>query len=488
MPASTTETRRDPHSAAGGTTPEVGRADSTGVGRFAAIGLTTLLLAALLLLLPAENWASGRIAATLGHPDGSWVRLASLATATALTTLAVWLLAGRPRVPQRRVFGTVTLLFVISGTIPVATSIVTGGILSLAVREAWLGHIAPAIIVMGILTLPPLVARRLWVAFFAGWCLYLLVALLAVAGSTPSDGWRALGPSARLVMWKFEMLDTSLLFTRWVGNSNKASNVLLLGLLLAPAFMGLRRSMFIGDAVSDDRRGTDPVRLVAAVYFVLATLLMVLLYSRACLFLLPIAVVAGGWWSVFRKRSSRIALAGYVAMLTAIMVGLPTTRNALFFGSYPTGESQGFLSTYTMEGGRFDQAQDVLGGLAEESNWLFGVGSGQYGMQTSGSADAGTHNYLLDIWLAGGILSFVLSLLWICICATYSGLRWREPSGRLGIVAIFMLLLLMSREYSAAYLGALSMGGIFIMLVIATTTGALRTPARSHAPPTSPTP
>ncbi len=435
-------------------------------------GRTMLLLlvacvCAVLVLLPSEHWATGRIAAFLRAEVHGWARLVSMASVAAVASLLLLAMHRRRARSTPRPFRVATALFALSGVAPVVTTLFASGDLSLAVRDAWLGYAAPALLVMSVVLLPEALSRRIWIAFVSGICVHIGVAFVAVAASETSPSWDALSPAGRVVMWKFEMLDPSLLFARWVGNANKASNVLLLGLLLVPTLLRLQPRSESGAA------HPDAARMVAGTYLVLAVVMLVLLFSRATLILLPFALVAGGWWRVYSAPVQRVGLAIGGTVLAGLLLGVETIRDALLLGRYPNGETMGILSTYLSDGGRLDQAHGVLLDMSARGDWIFGIGAGEYGLRHHGSLDAGTHNFFIDAWLAGGLPALLLSLSWMLTCALRSLRRWRQRDGLLGLVSIGVLFLLMTREYSACYLGALSMGGIWIMIVIAMSTGAL---------------
>ncbi|PIK14673.1 MAG: hypothetical protein CES88_10065 [Halobacteriovorax sp. JY17] len=180
-------------------------------------------------------------------------------------------------------------------------------------------------------------------------------------------------PSEVTVNSKFHML---------VGNTNKASNIYTLcGLLVSFLYMNKKLS-----------------KLQVVLVLMSICLVQLVLFSRAAMLMLfAIGAALCVFYSFKGVNRQKVLLFLCIPFLVSISTPM--------FRDYWTN-----MSTLNL---RFLQQKKVVQFKAEEykekrlGELFLGMGPGGYGLKYYKSRDAGTHNFFIDIYLAGGIVSLV---------------------------------------------------------------------------------
>lgn len=113
--------------------------------------------------------------------------------------------------------------------------------------------------------------------------------------------------------------------------------------------------------------------------------------------------------------------------------------------------------------------EDKEEALQEGPSFIFGYGIGKYGELHFNNPLAGTHNFFVDIWTSGGILSFISIVILIFISiliGVYRLLSKCDIYSITGVAGLCTISVLAFREYDVAYLLATSMGGIFLGIFV----------------------
>ena len=287
--------------------------------------------------------------------------------------------------------------------------------------------------------------------FYIGYCAYLLVALflLFVIDDIFIRQFDTYGLGGALISMRFQETDENL-FSLILGNANKQSNNLIMSILLGPYLIGIA-----GEGKGCANRDLVIFRL----FVMLATLVLVVLFSRAAMFLLPIALYLNRH-HLFRvsRRFLFLCLAGIVWLSIEFFDVFAVAANYLLFAEYFDSTPQGFVGTFSE---RIDQWSTIGPLLSGPEFFLRGLGVGTYGLLRAGSEQAGTHNLFLDHLLASGLYG-VIVLSFIVASGMVQSLIKRD----LRLVAgYFFFVALSFREYSFSYLYVTSMGGFFFVLL-----------------------
>jgi len=320
-----------------------------------------------------------------------------------------------------------------------------------AFQQFIFGFLYPVLLV---LTLAGMTAeRRLlflrW--FYIGYCAYLLVALflLFVVDDIFIRQFDSYGLGGALISLRYQELDKNL-FLLVLGNANKQSNYLIMGILLGPYLIGIE---------GEEKGWTNRDLVIFRLFVMLATLVLLVLFSRAAMFLLPIALYLNRrHLFMVSRRSLFLCLAGIVLLSIKFFDVFAVMANYLLFGEYLDDIPQGFLGTFHQ---RTDQWSEIGPLLSDQAVFLHGLGVGTYGLLRAGSEHAGTHNLFLDHLLASGLYGVIVL---ITIVATGTILSLIKRDLRL-IVGYIFFVTLSFREYSFSYLYVTSMGGLFFMLL-----------------------
>ena len=350
-----------------------------------------------------------------------------------------------------------SLLFVSVGVLAVFATALVGMEPSLALRQLVFGYVVPVTICLAIMSLDERKKASAWLAFYVGWVIFLVVSLpfLVISyreaiAELPGFADGAFGQ--RLIMWRYTFAESWNIYAQYIGNANKTSNNLIVFLLLSGVLLGSRRIFF-------DRF----TRAIFLSFWILGILTLLLLFSRAALFLLPIAVYFSGVLHVIGKSVKWLFA---LTALSFLVLGYSFYADAatyLIRAEYMgTGEA-GVLGTMI---GRFEQWYEIWSFSTRNPEiLLFGMGTGGFGEAFYGDAVAGAHNTFIDVFLESGVASFLLLLLLICLMIFVATVNRRKHHSRVALVGIFVLVMLMMREHSFSYLYATSLGGFSLVVL-----------------------
>jgi len=407
--------------------------------------------------LPIAQGLHGELFQTVGAAlPFFFVGPVALYLAIALTTTRTPA-AGVLRSEGLRDYALVGFLFVAVGVYACLTTFGDDGNIDGALRELLLGYAVPVAVCGMILLLDQKDRRTIWAVFYAGYAAFLLVSFVFLylgyrAGLQQGNAVLQLPFGIRVFMWRFTFLEPWNVYATYIGNSNKTSNNLIMFLLLSTRLL---------DA---DRIRTNPaVRRIYFSFWALASITLVILFSRAALLLFPFVVIGAG---VLRIVPRKVTIALGVALAVSIAIAGAAYSDALayLFTSKALATDAGFLGTY---GSRFDQWSDALRFAWERPRVLaVGLGTSGYSLRFFGDSLAGTHNTFLDAFFesgVGGVLLLALVLVTTAaLCLDRKRARPRDP---LALGATLVLVLLMTREHSFAYLFATSLGGFCLAAI-----------------------
>ena len=333
-----------------------------------------------------------------------------------------------------------------------------GGHRGYAFQQFIFGFLYPVLLVFALAEMAT--ERRLlffkW--FYTGYCAYLLVALflLFVVDGIFIRQFDSYGLGGALISMRYQETDENL-FSLVLGNANKQSNYLIMSMLLGPYLIG----------IEGERKGCINCDLIVfRLFVILATLVLIVLFSRAAMFLLPIALYLNRH-HLFKvsRQFLLLCLAGIVWLSIEFFDVFVVAANYLLFAQYLDGTQQGFIGTFHQ---RVDQWSAIGPLLSDPEVILHGLGVGTYGLLLGGYEQAGTHNLFLDHLLASGFYG-VIVLSGIITAGTIRSLIKRDL--RL-VVGYFFFVVLSLREYSFSYLYVTSMGGLlFVFLTFLTFAG-----------------
>lgn len=343
-----------------------------------------------------------------------------------------------------------------------------GALLSAKASPAWsvqdcaLGYCVPVLVAGGISLSPK--RRTIVSALISGWEAYLLLGTLALGygvwqSHSIGSGWQDFAPLQKWSMWRYELSNPGNAYALWFGNANKASNLFILMLLMAPALLSI-------DGAPPSRWRMRRIGLLSAIH-------ILAMCSRLGLLLLPVALLAGGY---FRPLSTRV-LAAVAAIAIVIVVSNPSAPvgvvSALFVNNEEAGGG-GVLSTYAAEGGRLEQWAAVWSVWPPDfGELLLGSGSGTYGLETFGRPEPETHNYFIDRILVAG--TFGLLAVFVALLAAWIGAARLTGQSRLLVrLSIVSFMLMCVREYSPAYLFRTSFAGVVVAVLLSLPTIAAR--------------
>jgi O-antigen ligase len=352
----------------------------------------------------------------------------------------------------------VGVLFCLVGIAGVVATAAHGGDLSFALRQLVLGFLAPIIAVAPLTLLEPQDRHKAFRFFFAGWVFYLAlsipvlyVAWTLTAASIPLFADANLG--VQIYLWRFMQLEEggSTLYGDFIGNANKTSNYVLLFLLFSTLLLQSKERVN---------------HLLIGSFWVLGLLTLIFLFSRAALLLLPLVI----WGSAITSNMSRrtfwlLLLAVFVTASFALEEMAAIIFRLLFATQQHSGVQGPALETL---GDRFDQWRQLHSFWVDFPGTLItGIGTSQYGRLFFGDPYRGTHNMFLDALLESGVLGF-FALVMTLVLSLLLALFLEGRAKKVAVIGTGVLILLMNREHSAAYLFATSMGGLcfaFLFLI-----------------------
>lgn len=185
------------------------------------------------------------------------------------------------------------------------TAFLQNGNTKFSVQQLLLGYLAPISCCGAILACEPAKRRTAWLAFYAGWIFFFLWSLTLLPRSwhsaiafDPIFASATLGQ--RLFLWRFTFSQDWNLYALFVGNANKTSNNILIFFLLSARLLEVER----------DR--SFLYRIAFKLFGYLGILTLVMLFSRAALFLLPLVIYKSGFWRSIHKPVRALALTGIV--------------------------------------------------------------------------------------------------------------------------------------------------------------------------------
>lgn len=394
--------------------------------------------------LIAAMAASGLFKAYLGE----WYILLQPQVAVMILIAIHYMLAPR-RVNRALLAACVS--FASIGLFEYIATLTTGGYSHRALLSFVFGFLYPTVVVLFVSTLSAEKRLMFWRWFYIGLCTYLWIGFILVI----VDGifWRMVtseGLGAAVISLRFQYLNS--LFSLAMGNANKASNYLLLAMLVAPLLL-----QFSNTAGLEKRENLRLFRI----YTVLAIAMMTLRFSRLIMLLLPVAVYLNWRYSFSSRRAVQVAIAAMGVSVAVGYVGWDEQINIvvqyLLYSATPSGEAQGLLGTGA---NRFALWSEAGHYLTDPGTVLFGMGYGTFG-NLEGCGTCATHNLFLDHWLASGVYGVAILILMI----TVGSLKALLISDRRMIITFGVFVLLAFREYTMAYLDVTSMGGIMFMVL-----------------------
>jgi hypothetical protein len=350
-----------------------------------------------------------------------------------------------------RQYSLYAVLFAFPGLLAVAVSgMVPQAKVQLSIQQLLFGYLAPLLFCFALFSMTEVQQRRVWLAFYSGWCLFLAGSLvfLTVSLQATDEAFGQLKLGEKLFLWRSTFGEPWNLYSVYLGNANKESNYILMFLVFSSCLLG-----------SDGIQKRGIVRRVYFAYWALAVLTLLLLFSRAALLLLPVAVLASGFWKVLgRKMRWALAAAGG----SAIMFGYATFGPALVY----LFTARTFFDTSTNALGSFSQRFDQWAGIRDflfhhSTEMFIGLGTAGYGLRFFGSVDRGTHNMFLDTLLESGIAGFVALAFLVAWLLLHSMNYFRDRQvNAVALIGTLCLVALMLREHSVSYLYVTSLGGL----------------------------
>jgi hypothetical protein len=351
--------------------------------------------------------------------------------------------------------------WIISGVCAVLGALLAGKVaLAWSIQDCGLGYCIPAAAVAGITVHPQ--RREILSALLRGWDAYLFLGIPVLGyavwqSSSLGSGWWDFPPIQKWTMWRYEMSNSGNAYAMWFGNANKASNLLILMLLVAPVMLSID--------------GASPNRWRMRILALLSSIHVLAMCSRLGLLLLPMALLAGGYLRPISMRTLALAGTAAVAVAAANLSASIEVLSALFMGS-PESGGGGVLSTFASEGGRFEQWLEIWRTWHPDlQELLLGYGSGYYGIQSFGTADAETHNFFIDRILASGVLG-LLAALTAVVVAWIGTKRLDGRSKWLVRLSIASFVLMCVREFAPSYLFRTSLAGVVVAIVVSLPTMA----------------
>ena len=296
--------------------------------------------------------------------------------------------------------------------------------------------------------------------FYRGYCVYLFAAvfILFFIDEKFYQQYDSYGLGGAIISLRYQFDDS--LFMLILGNSNKQSNYLIILILLGPYLLNLK--------LMSPHLAEKP-NLTYIVFVVLAVVVLTLLFSRAAIFLLPIALYINRRYLIKISLSIKLFLMLMILVLVINFIdSIGVVLDYLLFSNYVDGSSGGGVGSFIQ---RAEQWDAVFNLILMPDVFAHGLGLGVYGIMIGGGVEAGTHNLFLDHWLASGFFGVFL-IISLVICGAVLTIIRRE--WRLFFGYVFFVLFAL-REYSFSYLYVTSMGGLCFALLILLTFGGTHT-------------
>lgn len=345
------------------------------------------------------------------------------------------------------------------GLIAVFLTAIHGVSLGYSVKQFLLGYLSPVVTCFYFLLLDEKRQRKAWLTLYAGWVFFLIGGMVMLVqywqvaiSMDPSFADRSFGQ--KIFFWRYTLLGDWNYYGTYMGNANKMSNYLLLSLLLSVRLLGKKNVIHF--------RST---KYILHAFWILGVATLIVLFSRAALLLLPITFLVSGVLEFIKKKTRYITA---MIVIASIVFAYSTYSDAinflLFWKTSADAESNPMGS---MES-RFSQWEGIKDLLSDDYSMLLtGLGTAEYGERfQEGQPMAGTHNMFLDVVMESGIIGLapLLLLVLLMLLSTLYNARRGVRDG-LSLAAILTLIMLMTREYSIAYLFATSLGGFCFVLI-----------------------
>lgn len=310
------------------------------------------------------------------------------------------------------------------------------------------GFAMPVLLVVLLNKLTRQAAAEFFRSFYAGYAFYLIVALAALFFFDQNfyELIETYGLGGAIVALRYNLESSG--FGLLIGNANKQSNYLLILILLGPRL--LSESSLL-------KNGEEASIKIYRIFVIVAVFMLLILFSRAALLLLPLATFFFGRYLGIKISYLLISIAFLILVFG--WVNLELIFNYLLFSKFIDGTDGGVSGSFSS---RFDQWDEIIEIFTSNFGVLVhGMGVGAYGMWLGGDPKAGSHNLFLDHLLASGVLG-VLGL----VFAIFLSLLFAFKRGSVDILfCIFSFVLLAFREYSFSYLYVTSMGGVVFALI-----------------------
>ena len=427
----------------------VSRASAISVGRV--VGALAILLAFLMPFdLPVSQALSGIVGRVIGPPY-----LLLLPTSLlAIGSIIFW---------RRFRFSVSLLCWLLSGLAAIVISLAFATYPTLGLFDGWLGYVSPVLIVAAYAAASPEFRVSCLRGFVLGVLVAWLVGLLLLAWSWHvamgvASPWASASFSAQVLTWHSAMSQVNTPYIQWMGNANKASDVILLIILLLP-MLASRTGRPIGRWFV---YGIIMSMIIGIVH-------LVAMGSRLTLFFLPIVLILMAWryssGSNRRKWLILILMVGALAV-TAQASGLVDRVLLNRGGVLLVTADEPIFGSFVSEGGRIDQWRGIFElWQAEPVDAIRGIGVGEYGLNHRGYPEAGTHNFFLDRMFEGGLIAAALAAAAVVLGILQAirlprGVRWPMMLG------IGFLVMAMMREFSPAYLFRTTLPGVLACFLI----------------------
>lgn len=352
------------------------------------------------------------------------------------------------------------VLFLAPGALAIVTSALSSiGDLQLSVQQFAFGYAVPVLCCLALLGMEGKDQRRAWLAFYGGWCLFLLASLAFLwiswrIATDSSQFFAKLTTGQKLFAWRYFFGEPWNLYSTYMGNANKESNYILMFLLFSTTLLGL-----------DEIRGSRFVRFIYNLFWLLGVFTLVILFSRAAMLLLPLVAYVSGFWKRLGKGFKWCLGAALAATAAVGYSSFSAALAYLFTSTYVDNASGGALGSFNERFTMWKELSNYL--LQHKEKLLYGLGTAGYGLHFRGVAEAGTHNMFLDTLAESGLVGFAcLTFLMIWVASASLGWYGISRIRPLELTATFCLVCLMFREHSVSYLYVTSLGGLCIVVLL----------------------
>jgi hypothetical protein len=412
--------------------------------------LISLSSATLMFELPITS-----VARALGHLGPNWAYTLSYLIHPAILFAATLLASGDYSRPLGRNRHAVILLLMVYGVGLLVSGLENSADFRYFLPLFFLGPVLMSIIIITVRT-QEMMTDVVTAVFYAG-CVWSVVFLFLFAWDwsvfferyqyIKLQGFLAILQSSK---YPGENIDYSgTYFYRYLGNSNKQSNIIFLTCIIGSYLVA---------------RG----RLGGIKFFTFClpmVLIMAILGSRAVILLGAIVAVILAITHVRSLRSKTIWLLTPLLPL-AISLANPTLK-ARWLDTSSLVERTAIADAALEGGGR-----EILGGglpihpVADaDHSLLFGYGAGKFGPTIGRLPEAGSHIFFMDVWIEAGLIGLLAMLIIFFGLSLRSFLillrtRLEDQNALFSCVGISVVLALGMREYSLVYLFTQSISAV----------------------------